>query len=536
MDDRFEQKLFDMAEKEKMKQPEAFKERVEEILNSLSPGPRIFKMNWKKAAVLAAAMVMLLSVTVAASAGILRERMEAMNREKLEEYFVQIYVRKVPNDNYNRYFLDSEKQRMERLWEKYVNEGTFPEGELTLIDQPKQYKGRNVSYYPETGTFFFPEKEMSDEELLQIIDFISKRDYSLQKMNEMIASGEEEMPKEALQKKEPETLTDASVLESDAIWEPDQELTIAYTGDLSVTAMAAGKKYIYLGGWNTVHRMEIGSSSSEVFFDNMEGEIRVNCLYVDQAENVYVAGIRMDTERRDRMADEEYTFPADTSLIWKLDSDGNLLQEISLSEYEGEYGYWVSRMAVDAQGNLYLRGGGMQAFSEILVLNERGSQVSVISSGDYQFHGGGGLAVGKDGKVYTVIRNRRSKSEKREMGIASVNFEEGRLEDIYLGIVPENTILIEVLAPGADTDFVFWGFDGIFNYNLEEAQAVHKTPAYEMPCELEGALYCALPDGRILLAASTELLEETYGGGFKRKVWKPESTYFYYLSGMRGVA
>lgn len=535
MDDRFEQKLFDMAKKEKMKQPEAFNERVEEILDSLSDKPRIFKMNLKKAVVLAVAMVMLLSVTATASVGILRERMEAMNREKLKEYFVQVYVSKIPNDNYNRSFSDSEKQRMEELLEKYVSEGQFPEGELKLLDQPNQYKGRNVSYYPETGTFFFPEKEMSDEELLQIIDFRSKRDYSLQKMNEMIASGEEEMPKEVLQKEKPESLTDASVLKSDAVWEPDQELTIAYTGDLSVTAMAAGKKYIYLGSWNTVHRMEIGSSSSEVFFDDMEGEMRVNCLYVDQAENVYVVGNRMDTERKiDSVADDEYTFPPSTSVIWKLDSDGNLLQEISLSEYEGEYGYWISRMAVDAQGNLYLRGGGMQAFSEILVLNESGSQVSVISSGDYQFHGGGGLAVGKDGKVYTVIRNRRSKSEKREMGIASVNMEEGRLEDIYSGIVPEDTILIELIAPGSDTDFVFWGFDGIFNYNLGETEAVHKTPAYEMPCEMEGALYCALPDGRIVLAASTELFEETYGGEFKRKLWKPESTYFYYLSGMRG--
>lgn len=534
MDDKFDRKLFQMAGEERIKLPETLNARVEDALGSLVAEKRIFKWNIRRAAVLAAAVAMLFSITAAASVGILQERMEEMNREELEEYFIQICTKKIPHDNYNRAFSDSERQRMEQLWEKYEKEGRFPEGELTLIEQPGQYKGRNVSYYPETGTFFFPEKEMSDEELLQIIDFRSKRDYSLQKMNEMIASGEEEIPEEVLQKEEPETLTDVSVLESNAIWEPDQELTIAYTGDLSATAMAAGKKYIYLGGWNMVHRMEIGSSSSEVFFDGFEGETRVNCLYVDQAENVYVVGARMDMERTDRMADDEYTFPASTSVIWKLDSEGKLLQEISLSEYEGEYGYWISRMAVDTQGNLYLRGRGMQAASEILVLDEKGSQISVISSGDYQFHGGGGLTAGKDGKVYTVIRNRRSKSEKREMGIASVNIEEGRLEEIYSGIVPENTILIELLAPGLDTDFVFWGFDGIFNYNLGEAEAVHKTPAYEMPCEVEGALFCALPDGRIVLAASTELYEEIYGGEFKRKLWKPESTYFYYLSGMRG--
>ncbi|MDE7250812.1 MAG: hypothetical protein K2N82_13235, partial [Lachnospiraceae bacterium] len=464
-----------------------------------------------------------------------RERMEAMNREKLEEYFVQIYTSKIGHDNYNRYFTDSEKQRMEQLKEKYENEGKFPEGELTLIDQPEQYKGKKVAYYPETGTFFFPDKEMSDEELLQIIDFRCKRDYSLQKMNEMIASGESKMPEEALQKKKPETLTEASILNSDVIWEPDQELTIAYTGDLSVTAMAAGKKYIYLGGWNTVHRMEIGGRSSEVFFDGFEKETRVTCIYVDQDENIYVAGAKMNTEKKVTSVDGEYASPATSPVLCKLGSDGNLLKEIPLSAYYGKYGDWIFRMAVDQQGYIYLRSTALLEANQILVIDENGSQISIISSGDYQFHVMGGLDVGKDGKVYTtVMKKRKSKSEKREMGIASINIEEGRLEDVYLGIVPKETILIELLAPGADTDFVFWGVDGVFNYNLGESDAVHKTPAYEMPCEVEGAKYCSLPDGRIVLAACTEFFEESYGGEFKRTLWKPQSAYFYYLSGMRG--
>lgn len=535
MDDGFDQKIFQMAGEEKLKLPETLNNRVENALGSLPSRKKIYKMNIRKAVILAAAMIMLLSVTATASVGILRERMEAMNREKLEEYFVQSYTRKIGHDNYNRYFTDSEKQRMEQLQEKYENEGQFPEGELTLIDQPEQYKGKKVAYYPETGTFFFPDKEMSDEELLQIIDFRCKRDYSLQKMNEMIASGESKMPEEALQKEKPETLTEASILNSDAIWEPDQELTIAYTGDLSVTAMAAGKKYIYLGGWNTVHRMEIGGNSSEVFFEGFEKETMVTCMYVDQDENIYVAGAKMNTEKKVTSVDGEYASPATLSVLCKLGPDGNLLMEIPLSAYDGKYGNWISRMAVDQQGYIYLRSTALlREGSPILVIDENGSQISIISSGDCQFHVVGGLDVGKDGKVYTTVMKRRSKSEKREMGIASINIEEGRLEDVYLGIVPEETILIELLAPGADTDFVFWGVDGVFNYNLGESDAVHKTPAYEMPCEVEGAKYCSLPDGRIVLAASTEFFEESYGGEFKRTRWKPQSAYFYYLSGMRG--
>ena len=523
-----------MAQEERIELPKELNNRIEEALSSLPSRKKVHKMNIRKAVVLAAAMAMLLSITATASVGILRERMEAMNREKLEEYYVQVWTKKIPHDTYNRYFSDSEKQRMEQLQEKYENEGQFPEGELTLIDAPEQYKGKNIAYYPEAGTFFFPDKEMSDEELLQIIDFRGKRDYSLQKMNDMIASGEENMPKEVVEKEKPETLTDSSILTSDAVWEPDQELTIAYTGELSVTAMAAGKKYIYLGGWNTIHRMEIGGSGSEVFFDGFEKETMVTCLYVDQAENVYLAGSKMNTEKKVSSADSEYAFPATSPILWKLDSAGNLLKEIDLSAYDGEYGNWINRMAVDPQGRIYLRSTALNEASMILVIDEDGNQVSIVSSGDYQFHGMGGLDVGKDGKVYTLVLSRRSKSDKRKMGIASINVEEGKLDDVYIGIMPEETILINLLGPGADTDFVFWGFDGVFNYNLGEQEAVHKTPAYEMPCEVEGAKYCMLPDGRILLAASTEYVEESYGGDFKRTMWKPQSAYFYYLSGVRG--
>lgn len=533
MKDKFDQKLFQMAEEEKIMIPESLNDRVEDTLVSLSPKHKVYKMNIRKALVLAAALVMLLSITATASVGILRERMEAMNREKIEEYFLQISNRQIPNDNYNRYFSDSEKQRMEVLQEKYENEGRFPKGELTLIDQPEQYKGKNVAYYASAGTFFFPEEEMSDEELLQIIDFRSKRDYSLQKINELVAAGDVTIP-EGTTRKEPEALTENSILNSDAIWEPDQELTIAYTGDLSVTAMAAGKKYIYLGGWNTVHRMEIGTSDSEVFFEGFEKETVITCLFVDQAENVYVAGAKMNMDQKAEEGDNEYVFPLSTSILWKLDSDGNLMKEINLSEYEDEYRIWINRMAVDSQGYIYLRGIKHDA-SEILVLDENGDQVSVVSSGDYQFHGLGGLGIGKDGKAYTVIFNRRSKSDKREMGIASINAEEGKLEHIYKGILPEETILISLLASGTDTDFVLWGFDGIFNYNLGEQDAVHEMLAYEMPCDVEDARYCALPDGRILLAASTQYIEKSYGEGYKHELWDPRSTYFYYLPGIRGI-
>lgn len=63
---------------------------------------------------------------------------------------------------------------MEELKEKYDNEGVFPEGALKRIEAASEYNGNGVAFLASRGTFFLPEKALSDEEILQIIDFWEK--------------------------------------------------------------------------------------------------------------------------------------------------------------------------------------------------------------------------------------------------------------------------------------------------------------------------------------------------------------------------
>ncbi len=100
-----------------------------------------------------------------------------------------------------------------------------------------------------------------------------------------------------------------------------------------------------------------------------------------------------------------------------------------------------------------------------------------------------------------------------------------------MGIVPEDTISFDVVTRGSDADFVIWGYSGIFSYNIGEEQAELVMPAWETPCNVEGALRCGLPDGRILLAASTEYRRVTDEYGMERGERIPEKTFFYYLPG-----
>ena len=57
-----------------------------------------------------------------------------------------------------------------------------------MLDSPEKYK-KGVAFYAARSTFFLPEEEMTEEELLELIDFREKRDYSLAKITEEIEAG-----------------------------------------------------------------------------------------------------------------------------------------------------------------------------------------------------------------------------------------------------------------------------------------------------------------------------------------------------------
>lgn len=539
----WEDKLFRMAQEEQMIMPTTMSDKLEEILCKLNDEQHeennqhggkskevgkggVFHMNWKKSLVLAAVLTALASATAVASVGAVKERMEAMNREKIETYFTQIYQTKTGHDNYNRPYTEEEKSRMAELQEAYEKEASFPKGEITMLDAAKDYRGRGVAFFGDTSTFFLPDHKMSDEELLKIIDFMYKRDYSLTKMNEMIEAGEAQAPK--IEEPEPEA-TEEEILLTDAVYEPEQKLTIPYTGDLELDmTVAAGQREIFLAGWNSVHRMEIGSSDSALFFDGFDAWTRILAMCQDTNGDVYMAVWQWPSKDQEK---KELS-------VFVVDRNGELLRKIDMAPYlaDNRQGY-IRRMAIDENGYLYLKTAGLAtirdgAECEILVLDREGSYVNTISGGEYCMDELGGLGVGKDGKVYTQIGNYYDQDNpETKMGIAAVDVKQGTLAEVYFDIVPEGTIMLDIVAPGAETDFVFWGYDGIFTYNLGDESAVNVLPAYEAPCDFEGARCCALPDGRIVLAVCGDhrMKETDYG---EQLYAVPEKTCFYYLPGM----
>lgn len=515
----FDDRMRRMAGEERMVLPAGLENRIEKVLEQKqSQSARgVVRFRIGKAVALTAAGVMLLSVTVSASVGLYRQRMEAMNHEKLEEYYAQLQQAPVCADSQNRSLTEEERGRLRELMTAYREMGTFPKGELTMLDTPEAYRD-GVGFFAATSTFFFPEKEMSDEELLQYIDFIEKRDYSLITINQEIEVGEYVYEP---QKTESEaTVTDREILNSDAVYEPDRELTVAYEGDMGVECMAAGANALYLGGYGRIERMEIGSSEAQLFFDDFGGDqILVNSLYEAADGSVYAGISRLSGGKSVAFGETE---------IYHISADGKLLNSFAVGDREKNL---IDSIATDDNGRLYVhtRMREEQTDASVLIYDGQGQRISSVQETDYMIPESAGLGRGKDGAVYVSVCSKGGAGT----GLAKLEPETGTMSTVYADLQTEgNNLVWDVVCQGVDTDFIVWGYDGVYTYNIGDEKAVRRIAPYEAVCGFEGACVDVLSDGRVVFLNATEGVKVTLENGAQTWVKNAQKTLVYYVPTM----
>ena len=237
-----------------------------------------------------AATLVLMTGMSAFAVSLYEQRMKNINQQKLEEYYLQIQTARVDSFHYNRPLTETERSRFDTLNQSYEEEGMFPKGALTVLESPEAYKGKGVGFYETRSTFFLPEQELTDEEILQLIDFYHQVNYSLQKVGGQIKQG-------VIQESESEN----SGLEQSVAPGKERPSALAYEGDLSIHCMAAGADSIYLEGWDSIEKMEIGSSVSTPFFadyDKAKGDTSLQPYIFDMVETpegeLYVAVVLWD--------------------------------------------------------------------------------------------------------------------------------------------------------------------------------------------------------------------------------------------------
>ena len=560
-DDYIDRKLRKMAESERMAVPESLNTTVENILEGLKPenadnknadGKRanqtVRHYGFRRIVISAAACLLLTSVTVTAS-GLYRARMESMNHEKLETYYSGLQEADVAADSYSRPLTDGEKNRLEELRQAYLEEGYFPKRELAMLDSPEKYK-KGVAFYAARSTFFLPEEEMTDEELLELIDFREKRDYSLAKITEEIEAGDYEYVKteDSAVSEEMSQTEDSVVLgemaqtgrsqqeqgtgAASVVLGADtaaQEWQVAYVGELSIRCAVAAEQGLYVGGFTMegkarVEYLAYGSGTPEKFYDDFDedGEVYSLCIAPDGSVYAALRGLASPGAEHGRLP-----------VIYHISPEGKLLNSFTVGEREWNI---VDSMATDAQGRLYMRMRMQEDGSYVRIYSAEGELIGTVADDDsYAVQGAGALGQGKDGKVYAAAQAvGNTTAGDMAMTLVSVDPESLRFVPVAGGenvICSADTIYPwKMVAAGVSetADFILWGYNGVDTYRLGETEFTRVQENWEMPCGTEGTCAVLVPDGRILYIGASDGFQGTTADGVEISGKDPAQTVLYY--------
>lgn len=548
-DDFIDRKIRKMAEAERMAVPESLDAKVENILDGLetekkdsknTDGKRVNQTvrhyGFRRIVIPAAACLLLASVTVTAS-GLYRARMESMNHEKLETYFSGLQDADVAADSYSRPLTDGEKNRLEELRQAYLEEGYFPQKELAMLDSPEKYK-KGVAFYAARSTFFLPEEEMTEEELLELIDFREKRDYSLAKITEEIEAGDYEyvktedsaLPGDMSQESGSQQTQDAG--EASVVPGADtaaQEWQVAYEGDVSIRCAAVAENGLYVGGFTAdgqarVEYLPYGSGTPETFFEDFaeNGEVYSLCTAPDGSIYAGLKGLAVPGA-------EHGWLP----VIYHISPEGKLLNSFTVGEREWNI---VDSMATDAQGRLYMRMRMQEDGSYVRIYSAEGELIGTVADDNsYAVQGAGALGQGKDGKVYAAAQAVGDATAGNiAMTLVSVDPESLRFVPVAGGenvICSADTIYLwKMVAAGVSetADFILWGYNGVDTYRLGETEFTRVQENWEMPCGTEGTCVVLVPDGRILYIGASDGFQRTTADGVEISGKDPEKTVLYY--------
>lgn len=197
---KFDKEIRRLAKQSKCPTSKNYEIKINNLLEDL--GNKASEQTTKKAArrpffklgIAACALTVICLVSVPVTAQIIdyvKQRMLSMSDREFEEIADSNDEHNITREHdteatiYSREMTPQEEKRYSELRDKYENEGVFPEGKLQIVDKLEDSENIDFPVYETYNKkLFLPEKELSDEELLEIIDYNYKSDYVLQNSDE----------------------------------------------------------------------------------------------------------------------------------------------------------------------------------------------------------------------------------------------------------------------------------------------------------------------------------------------------------------
>ena len=158
---------------------------------------------------------------------LVQERMEEIPAEEHQQMVEMLDSQEVGADSYIREYTEEERNRMSELYTQY-QQGVFPEGELPQVDSVEEAESVELCYLTTNSTFYLPARELTDEELLQLIDFEVKRNYALKKRYEEEYADEIAATEQAENEHIAQIVDEGGITEEEAVIEAQRWLEKIY--------------------------------------------------------------------------------------------------------------------------------------------------------------------------------------------------------------------------------------------------------------------------------------------------------------------
>lgn len=282
MKDYFDVKFSELLQKSEFELPNSYEMRFQNTLEKISAkkAKRYFLLFHSKVAVVIALCVVSLSLSIGAGAAInlYIQRMNSLNEEEMLTYNSEVQNTDKEADSFSRQLSKLERDKMLEFREEYETEGRFPTKEILKVQKKSEVVHGELCFCVENSTFYLPKQELTDDELLQIIDFMEKRDYSVRKKNsvsELPSSENEKVSEDEAVEFAKKILADVYNLD---ITYADEEIEFETTQNSKGEKLSSYFVYLKNRKWEFDATVEIDSETGVLNGIDIDNKSKEECI------------------------------------------------------------------------------------------------------------------------------------------------------------------------------------------------------------------------------------------------------------------
>lgn len=197
-------------------------------------------------------------------------------RSEVQDVVEMVQAQEAQADVFSRAYSDKESKRSKELWQEYGN-GKYPEYIIVQVDNAEAVTEGVLCYVKATGEYHLPDREMTDEELLEIIDFQHKMGDGINKLTQAQIN-EENLEKRRILEEKVQAAGEISEEKAIEIAKKAMESDIGERRKglrLYVDETSGWSTELCIADWEEIKEKDKGKIAYYIIFNNVEDGMEI---------------------------------------------------------------------------------------------------------------------------------------------------------------------------------------------------------------------------------------------------------------------